>query len=409
MTDLRALCYSLPLRPRPPFASYVAWWQSRPPIFSISSLQEFWSSYIPPSTSFDFPSITSLNSELLCTSASSTQHWQGNLPDFSKKYGITPAIISRLAISLALAKHSKSNEVVVGIVRSGRDVDVLEAEEIVGPCVSVLPSRFIVDLESSLENLLKLELIADRKCGSNQQVTLGELGKICGDGSRFRILVTYQSLAERDEENETVGLPWPIRQPPRRIEMPSNYALSFEITPELEDKTKLEFSCFFDERVLREDEVAAILKSVREMMDTIIRKPKSSLSSLGFKTSSPWLSTTTSARPPSPKINDNHFNPTSSSPNRGATIEVLRSSWAQVLGVPAEQVGFDDTFCSLGGDSVRSFFFRFCPFLGDGFTDNLSSGRNDAAFGDTETRSCDYPHCRTFETCYHRCASQLVR
>lgn len=354
--DLRNLCFGLPLDSRPPFSAVAAWWlgESGPPPESV----DFWRDYLGGAQPLGWPMQEALEGDMLATTGTSIRHWSGELTTLTQRSGITPAIASRIAVLVALHHHARAGDVNVGIVRSGRDIDVADADEVIGPCVSVLPSRIRFDPDSSLLSLAKAEAEADRRARRHQHVTLAQLARFCdlpGRADLFDILVTFQSLAERDPEVEAAA-PWPVRQPPERIHMPTNYTLSFEITPELHDGDRLELACFFDERIITQAEVDGVLTTVGTVLDYLTTAPCTTVPQL-------TLGSKTPVQRPHVRQFETNGAVASSGPvpltDRQKNLVVqLRKEWAVILRLDEEECGTDDSFASLGGDSVRSALLR---------------------------------------------------
>lgn len=244
-------------------------------------------------------------------------------------------------------------------MRSGRDINVDSADEVIGPCVSVLPSRLLLDASTSLLDLTREEATADRRARAHQHVTLAQLAKICdlpGRSDLFDILVTYQSLAEREEEPEGQReLAWPIQQPPERITMPTSYTLSLEITPEADDEEALELSCFYDHRIIEREEVKRLLGTIARVMDYITTAPCTKIGELKLEGGEKALKP---IRRPAVKVDVS----TVSEKEIAKVVERLTEVWASVLRLDVDEFGAEDSFASLGGDSVR--FFSFLRPLG---------------------------------------------
>ncbi|GAA5977485.1 hypothetical protein JCM11641_000978 [Rhodosporidiobolus odoratus] len=365
--DLRSLCFGLKIPPRPPFSSVAAWWRSTSE--PASDTVDFWRSYLTSSRPLGWPSQVSLDGGMLATTGAAILPWHGELETLTQKHGITPAIASRLAISVALSHHAAADDVVVGIVRSGRDIDVIDADEIIGPCVSVLPSRTrfssasssdAAKPASSLLSLAKAEASADRLARVHQRITLPSLARACSLPSRtdlFSILITFQSLAERSSSFDNAA-PWPVRQPPERIHMPTNYALSFEVTPQLGKKDELELACFFDERIVDKKQVDGVLESVAKVLDYLVTAPctlfdevKATLAG-GRKQAGPGGAAVPTCRTGGGTVGEEVEDEGSPGAEVVGLIGKLRREWAAVLRLE----DFDDgeSFSSLGGDSIAA-------------------------------------------------------
>ncbi|KAK4698825.1 hypothetical protein P7C70_g7444, partial [Phenoliferia sp. Uapishka_3] len=347
-TDFRAICYNLPLLERPPFASVVAWHLANSNISSSKS-STFWKEYLRNSKSLGWPARSSPDKPFVTTQAAHL-NWSGDLSGLVKRHGITPAIASRIAIALAISQKTGSTDFSLGIVRSGRDIDLEDADAIVGPCVSVLPSRLRLSSNASLLDLATSESQSDRQIRAHQDITLSQLFKSCGVSNRsalFDILVTFQSFAERNEEEETLAR-WPIKQPPERIRMPSNYALSFEITPRKEDADALELACFFDGEVVSEEEVLGVLRGAARVLDVFTVAPCTTVDSLRRDATDSPLSR---QRPRTPTSKSGN-NASSHRAVDGERVEDFLNRivpiWCEVLRLKPLQLAPSDTWGSVG-------------------------------------------------------------
>ncbi|KDE06274.1 hypothetical protein MVLG_03433 [Microbotryum lychnidis-dioicae p1A1 Lamole] len=350
-TDLRCLVHSLELESRPSFSSIVNWWSSTPADFS--SIKSFWKTYMAGAQPLNWPSQAPLKGEQLSTSSAEVLHWSGDLKDLAKRTGITPAIASRVAIALALGRFAARDEVVLGIVRSGRDIEVLQAEEVIGPCVSVLPSRTKLDPQLSLLDLAERETQDDRKARANQQIRLSDLTKVCELSSRkdlFDILVTYQSLAERDDEPKHIKeLSWPIRQPPEKIRMPTAYTLSMEVTPQLGEEESFELACFYDERLIESETVKGVLKAVARILDYFVAAPCIKIGDVKLEGGEVPISKQTR------EVEELRGEEEEEEKDLGDLAETkqrITKAWSTVLDMDLDEIGDSNSFGSLGGDSI---------------------------------------------------------
>ncbi|SCV67373.1 BQ2448_6019 [Microbotryum intermedium] len=349
-TDLRSLVHSLELEPRPSFSSIVNWWSSTPS--NLSSIEAFWKTYMSGAKPLKWPSQAPLKGEQLSTTSAEVLHWSGDLKGLTKRTGITPAIASRAAIALALGRFAARDEVVLGIVRSGRDIEIPQAEEVIGPCVSVLPSRTRLDPQISLLDLAERETQDDRKARANQQIRLTDLTKVCELSARndlFDILVTYQSLAERDDELEEIKeLSWPIHQPPEKIRMPTAYTLSMEVTPQLDDEEAFELACFYDGRVVESETVKDILRGVAKVLDYFVAAACTKVGEVKLEGREvPIRNGTTEIEELRKEREEDE--------GLGVLTEVkqrITQAWSTVLRMDVGDICESDSFGSLGGDSI---------------------------------------------------------
>ncbi|SCZ96549.1 BZ3500_MvSof-1268-A1-R1_Chr8-2g10288 [Microbotryum saponariae] len=351
-TDLRCLVHSLELESRPSFSSIVNWWSSTPA--DLTSIESFWKTYMAGAQPLNWPSQAALKGEQLSTSSAEVLHWSGDLKDLAKRTGITPAIASRVAIALTLGRFAASDEVVLGIVRSGRDIEVLQAE-VIGPCVSVLPSRTKLDPRMSLLHLAERETQDDRKARANQQIRLSDLTKVCELSARkdlFDILVTYQSLAERDDDEpeHIKKLSWPIRQPPEKIRMPTAYTLSMEVTPQLGEAQSFELACFYDPRLIESETVKGVLKAVARILDYFVAAPCTKIGDV--KLDGGEVLTSKQTREVEEVRGEEEEEEEEVLGDLSETKQRITKAWSTVLNMNLDEIGDSDSFGSLGGDSI---------------------------------------------------------
>lgn len=88
-----------------------------------------------------------------------------------KRQKHTFATVLKAAWALTLAKHTKQNDIVFGHLVSGRTLPIPGVEDMVGPCVNIVPVRIRVYSGMTTENLL--EAIQDRYLASMHHETLG--------------------------------------------------------------------------------------------------------------------------------------------------------------------------------------------------------------------------------------------
>jgi hypothetical protein len=281
----------------------------------------------------------------------------------ARRSGITPAIATRLAVALAIDYCSKANEggsggdVTIGIVRSGRDIEVDGSEEMIGCLVSVLPSRIIASKSgSTLLQLALDEMKMDRLSRVHQGVSLADLIKITSARTDrlFNILFTYQSLADRIS---TSIHPFPIQQPPLLIRMPTGYSMSFEVTPLGRERLgeqheSYELGCFFDDRIIGREEVGRVLSTISRILDYMISDPGMNVKEMDLGSivvdTTPRISLPSSC---STEVEVRGMSEDSLGMRNDAMIK-LRGVWQTILKIRKE-IGGDESFSALGGDSVN--------------------------------------------------------
>lgn len=350
MDDLRKLCFDLPLPERPPYGAYVAYHER---VCASDDTRAYWREQLSHLPSVTWPMGSEADrSRALATTRERVATWRGapSLRErLSRAHAVTPAIFFRVVLALSLARLAGTKEgITLGVVRSGRDVELADCDEMIGACVSVLPSRVAL-LGTALEAFRK-EAQDDLAARLHQHVSLSDVVALAGVATRhelFSTLFTYQSLADRTAPSD--GSVWPLTQPPEQIHMPTSYALSVEVTPPRDDDDAYSLACFYDEHAVADELVDGLLHTMEEIADACIENPEVELDAL---LASGATAATTAARKSQAR--------TASTVDLAAErqyLEALKDVWAATLRLSLDDFGTDDTFTSLGGDSVRP----FCP------------------------------------------------
>ncbi|KAJ4156272.1 hypothetical protein NW754_007896 [Fusarium falciforme] len=153
--------------------------------------------------------------EAMTPSAAGT--WQTSksirIPPSALKNGITQATLFTAAVSLLLAKHTKSRDVVFGRVVSGRQDLSANCQDMVGPCINEVPVRVRIDEGDGMDGLLRA--IQDQYTSSFRHETLGfqEVKENCTDWpdatNEFGCCIAFQNLnlhPEAEVEGQQIRL-----------------------------------------------------------------------------------------------------------------------------------------------------------------------------------------------------------
>jgi hypothetical protein len=349
--DLKALCDGRKAESRPSFAEVSRWWRTSAVVQAQRAIDDYWARYMKTAKPPNWPALPSLTFTP-STRCAAVHCWQGDLSTLSRSHGITTAIASRVAVYLALLRSSSLTDLVVGIVRSGRDIPVRDADAIIGPCVSVLPARAgLVRSGGSFLDVMRAEAKADHEARRHQRISLSSLSQLASARGRlFSTLITYQSLAERAHADT----PPPISEPPESIVMPTVYALSIELTPVATvGGPGMDLHAYYDERVLAADEAERLLATLAQALDAIVADP---FARVGSFLPSVVDDEAGDVRVP---MRDGVVPCAQQEETKGEAdpklAEVVKRCWSQVLRLPADRLDVYATFAHLGGDSVRGF------------------------------------------------------
>ena len=336
--DIDALVNRKSLSPRPPFANIVSAWRDRP-----NTPKNFWKQYLKDAPSLAWPEVTDSSASLSTTSCETAVWSSEHLSTFCAEKRTTLALVTRLASALALARCASSSDVLFGIIRSGRDCDVDNAERIIGPCVSLLPCRmtFAPSHQTSTEALAN-EAAQDQSCRRAQLITPADLQSSL-DRRPYDVLLTFQSLAHARATQRVVS------EPPLSIRMPTNYKISIEITPT--NPNQITFHCYHSAGVSQKD-VTLLLRSITDALDFIISDPEDKLSNyFGAE----FTSRVQQTRPASDgRARRGEDRAEDDDTNLSELEASIRTCWSEALRMEPGELTRSSRFTDVGGDSVRN-------------------------------------------------------
>ncbi|KAH6670809.1 nonribosomal peptide synthase [Halenospora varia] len=110
---------------------------------------------------------------------------------------VTPATVIKAAWSLVLARWSAQSDIVFGNVISGRNAEVLGVENIVGPCVNLIPVRILFEDNWSILDLLHSVQAQQVAAMPYESLGFREIIKHCTDWpdwSNFSTVCQYQNI-----------------------------------------------------------------------------------------------------------------------------------------------------------------------------------------------------------------------
>lgn len=155
------------------------------------------------------------------------------LPNVVNSTKFTPATIFTAACALMLTKVTESRDVVFGKVVSGRHSLPKGSQNLIGPCVNVIPVRFTINDDDPLANLLQRAHDQYLDSIPYEAVGMDQIIENCTDWPDtvrdFWCVAGYRNLDPPPEAD--IGgtlIPWKDYEPPRSISQLPAYAV--EIT-----------------------------------------------------------------------------------------------------------------------------------------------------------------------------------
>lgn len=341
---------STPLQPKPNYGEFVKFWRQGEP--SKEALT-FWDQYLTGIEPMCWPCPSESSTLDPLATFQTTRHvskvWKGfgRMKRLASQYGLTPAVASRVATALALSNWLRESggraaaDILMGVVRSGREVELgggTVPEEILGCCVSVLPTRIRFETGKTLSEVMLSEMEADQRARTHQRITLSQLSLVGED--RLKVLFTYQSI---HENSETLAKQTPIGRRPKQIRMPSNFVVSVEVTP-LGIEGEYDVEVFYDEKAVNENLAHALLEHLQKALDQVTANDGTDYLVEVTEVLRPEIG------PVTEKVTDE-------SVDGGKRLKsLLRFAWGSVLGVDLETITPSSRFRAMGGDSVGDQF-----------------------------------------------------
>ena len=278
-----------------------------------------------------------------------------NLPSLSS-FSITAATIVKAAWAMTLAQMASRTDVVFGHVTSGRNMGLAGVENIVGPCMNLIPVR--VTLDKQLTSLDLLRRVQNQLVASMTHESLGfrEIIKHCTswrDWTYFTSIVQHQSTSENISSIRLGDVDYR----PSAMGAEDTLADISIVSRSLDgDQPEITQSCLEDEGALRAfaekalDQLVALATKLASKPYAPLTAPKD-ITNVAPQT----------LRAPVPMTEDAHTDLRAFSKRQVYHVsDTLGRAWRAVLGGSAENteapdaLNLDHTFHELGGDFVAA-------------------------------------------------------
>ncbi|KFY17543.1 hypothetical protein V492_00586, partial [Pseudogymnoascus sp. VKM F-4246] len=198
-----AACYNgreLPAIPQ--FAGYL-----KHAIVHRTAARDYWRSFLHGSR------ITKMRLSADTTNVHNKASLPGQLIELKKtcpvpqcRNGLTPATLFTALSACALARSTKSSDVVFGLVVSGRSMLPSGLQDVVGPCLNIIPIRVRFTDDGMLDSALKC--VEEQRLGGLQFETsqFNDIVEHCtdwpGEPKDFGVVIQFQNI----EENPTTDI-----------------------------------------------------------------------------------------------------------------------------------------------------------------------------------------------------------
>ncbi len=238
----------------------------------------YWNSYLEGSTLSSFPGKGTGFQENDSIKHFSSERIVWHLPpsvDRSAKSGTTSTLSDtvRCAVGMAIATADDLDDVLLGVVSSGRAGPYQGIERVAGPCLVTVPLRIPVHVAraESLSALVErvraqhIESIPHEQLGLRSIINASQY-----QGSReiFDVLLTFVNLEER--ESQTADVLTRVQAELREETLEQPYALTLEI---FQRGSTLTLTAKYDTAILLDKDVHWLLKHIVTAMELILSEP----------------------------------------------------------------------------------------------------------------------------------------
>lgn len=243
------------------FVEYIAQCDS-------TASQEYWASQLVGANATVFPSLPSSDYR-----PNADSNIQQTIP-LQALPGITKATMLQLAWSMALSHYTDSNDVLFGVVSSGRQADLAGIENLTGPTLATVPLRVCLNNDQSVSNELSrlqqqvTSMIPFEQFGLQNIRRLGDDAKAA---CRFQNLLVIHAKATDHKEF------WTPQRRRSGLEMFTTYAV--EVTCALGAR-ETEISLDFDPHIVDPRHANRILSHFAHLVQQIQMYPTRPLSTL---------------------------------------------------------------------------------------------------------------------------------
>ena len=127
---------------------------------------------------------------------------RGSLEHSARELGVSPQVIIQTSWAYLLSMYLHSSDIIFGTVVSGRTIPLPGIEDIIGPCISTLPMRVVLeDKTKKCTELMREIHDFNRLLLTYDDLDLRQIRKLCGVGSgEFDTLLIWQQTSGRESE-----------------------------------------------------------------------------------------------------------------------------------------------------------------------------------------------------------------
>ena len=289
----------------PLYAAFVRWVNQQD---AVSSL-EYWKSHLMEASPLSWPKVSYKHASSIVTDELQTHTWSRgqDVARFCGAQRITLSSLVRTALAVVLGKQEGTEDVLFGVVTSGRTGDLKGIEDIVGSCIATVPCRIRIPSHTAIEQLLKSVHQQSMDSTPFQFVGLSDIIQAHQGGSDsrglFNILLVIENLPGlKDADHSFVG------RNLRGHQLEMNYPLTIIVFPS-PDNSELQFQIQWDSRCLSSTDIQWFCSHLFTALDVIMENPEQEVCQVRMLSSAEerFVRTVGAGHPPDPLLSSYKF------------------------------------------------------------------------------------------------------
>jgi amino acid adenylation domain-containing protein len=193
---------------------------------------------------------------------------------FTRLNEVTLAGLLYAAWGILLKKYKNSDDLIFGITLSGRNLNLNDADKIVGMFVNTLPLRIKLRADESLMDILKATDAALKSIDYTYSslAKIKEYSNLTGEGNLFNNIIVFENYPVDwgDFKNSNLGLEFDS------VAETTNY----DLTVVANTRTEFEIEFFYKTSCFSDDFIRNIAVRLRKIIETMAEKPEMKLNQL---------------------------------------------------------------------------------------------------------------------------------